>query len=56
MIVALILVGVALYLINLIPMDVTIKKIIYVLVMVVVVVWLLQSFGILGSLGSIGIK
>ena len=55
-IVALILVGVALYLINLIPMDATIKKIIYVLVMVFVVLWLLQSFGIIGSLSSIGIK
>jgi len=55
-IVALILVGVALYLIDLIPMDVTIKKIIYVLVIVVVVLWLLQSFGVIGSLSGIGIK
>ena len=55
-IVALILVGVALYLIELIPMDATIKRIIYIIVIVVVVLWLLQSFGIIGSLSSIGIK
>lgn len=55
-IVALILIGVVLYLIELIPMDATIKKIIYVLVIVVVVLWLLQSFGIIGSLSSFGIK
>ena len=53
-IITLILVGVALYLIDLIPMDGTIKKIIYVLVMVVVVLWLLQAFGIIGSLNNVG--
>lgn len=54
-IVALVLIGVVLYLIELIPMDATIKKIVYVLVVVMVVLWLLQAFGIIGSLNSIGI-
>ena len=55
-IVALIIIGVALYLINLIPMDGTIRSIIYDLVMVVVILWLLQALGIIGSLSSIGIQ
>jgi hypothetical protein len=50
-IVALIVIGVLLYLIGMIPMDGTIKHIIRLVVLFVVVVWLLQSFGLLGSLG-----
>jgi hypothetical protein len=50
-IVSLVVVGLLLYLIDLIPMDGTIKQIIRVLVIVVVIVWLLQSFGLLSSLG-----
>jgi len=56
LVVTLILVGVAMYLVNLIPMDATIRKIIQIVVIVVVVLWLLQAIGILGSVNSIGIK
>ncbi len=55
-VIALILIGVALYLVNLIPMDATIRKIIQIVVVVVVVLWILQSLGLLGSIGNIGIK
>jgi hypothetical protein len=44
-IVALILVGVALYIISLIPMDNTIKQIIRVLIIVFVCLWVLDYFG-----------
>jgi hypothetical protein len=50
-IVTLIVVGLLLYLIGLIPMDGTIKQIIRVVVIIAVIVWLLQTFGLLGSLG-----
>ena len=40
-----------LYLIGLIPMDGTIKQIIRVIVIIAVIIWLLQTFGLLGSLG-----
>lgn len=43
-IIALIIVGVVLYLVSLIPMDATIKKIINLLVVVAVVLWLLSLF------------
>ena len=42
-IIALVLVGLVLYLVNLIPMDITIKKTIHLVVMIVVVIWLLQT-------------
>ncbi|MBN9613940.1 MAG: hypothetical protein BGO25_13940 [Acidobacteriales bacterium 59-55] len=50
-IVTLIVVGLLLYLIGLIPMDGTIKQIIRVVVILAVIIWLLQSFGLLGSIG-----
>ena len=50
-IVALVVVGLVLYLIGMIPMDGTIKQIIRVVVLIAVVVWLLQTFGLMGSLG-----
>jgi hypothetical protein len=49
--VTLIVVGLLLYLIGLIPMDGTIKQIIRVVVIIAVIIWLLQTFGLLGSLG-----
>lgn len=52
----LIIIGVALYLMNLIPMDYTIRKIIYIIVIILVAIWLLQTFGIIGSLNNIGIR
>ena len=50
-IVSLVVIGLLLYLIELIPMDGTIKQIIRIIVIIAVIVWLLQSFGLLGSLG-----
>ena len=50
-IVSLIVIGLLLYLIDRIPMDGTIKQIIQIVVIIAVIVWLLQSFGLLGSLG-----
>jgi hypothetical protein len=50
----LIIVGVLLWLVNnYIPMDHKIKQIINILVVVVVVVWLLQVFGVMGPLTRI---
>jgi hypothetical protein len=50
-IVSLVVIGLLLYLIDLIPMDGAIKQIIRIIVIIAVIVWLLQSFGLLGSLG-----
>lgn len=56
LVVVLIVVGVLLWLINsYVPMDSKIKTILNAVVVIVVVVWLLQSFGVLGSLSSIDI-
>ena len=52
-IVYLVVVGLVLYLIELIPMDRTIKQIIRVIVIIAVVVWLLQAFGLIGSLSNL---
>ena len=53
LIVALVVVGVALWLINnYIPMDGAIKKILNVVVVIVVILWLLSAFGLLGSMSS----
>ena len=54
LVVALIVVGVLLYLVNnYIPMDSKIKQILNGVVIIVVVIWLLQVFGLLGSLNNI---
>lgn len=45
LIVALVLAGVALYIIQLIPMDGTIKQVIRVLVLVVILLWVLTWLG-----------
>lgn len=56
LVVVLIVVGVLLYLLNTyIPMDGKIKKIINIVVIVAVVLWLLQAFGLLGSIEAIRI-
>jgi hypothetical protein len=53
-VVILIVVGVLLWLVNnYIPMDGKIKSILNVVVVICVVIWLLQAFGVLGSLSSI---
>lgn len=50
-------IGVLLWLVNnYIPMDGKIKSILNVVVVVVVAVWLLQAFGIIGSLSAIQIR
>jgi hypothetical protein len=49
-IITLIIVGVVLYLVDLIPMDRTIKQIIRLIVIICVVLWLLQLFGFIGPM------
>lgn len=50
LVITLIVVGVLLWLINsYIPMDSTIKKILNAVVVIVVILWLLTVFGVLGS-------
>jgi len=56
-ILVLIVVGVLLWLVNnYIPMDSKIKTIINGVVVIVVVLWLLQAFGVLGSLGTVRVS
>jgi hypothetical protein len=45
-VIALVLIGVALYIISLIPMDSTIKQIIRVVVIVAVCLWMLDYYGL----------
>lgn len=56
LIVFLIIIGLLLYLVNMLPIDGTIKNIIYVVVIVFVIIWLLQNLGLLGSLETIRIR
>ena len=54
LVVVLIVVGVLLWLVNTyIPMDSKIKQILNIVVVIAVVIWLLQVFGVIGSLGNI---
>jgi hypothetical protein len=54
LIIALVVVGVILWAVNTyIPMDATIKKILNVVVILVVVLWLLSVFGVLGPMSGI---
>jgi hypothetical protein len=54
LIVTLIVIGVLLWLVNTyIPMDGKIKKVLNIVVMVVVVLWLLNVFGVLGHLHDV---
>jgi hypothetical protein len=56
-ILTLVVVGVLLWLLNnYIPMDGKIKSILNAVVVIVVVIWLLQAFGIIGSLQNIRIR
>jgi undecaprenyl pyrophosphate phosphatase UppP len=53
----LIVVGVLLWLINTyIPMDAKIKSLLNIVVMIAVVIWLLQAFGVLGPLSRVRVK
>lgn len=56
-VVTLVVVGVLLWLVNTyIPMDGKIKQILNIVVVIVVVIWLLQAIGLLGSLRGIGVR
>jgi hypothetical protein len=53
-VIVLIVAGVLLWLINTyIPMQGTIKSILNAVVIIVLVIWLLQAFGVLGSVGNV---
>jgi hypothetical protein len=53
-VVVLIVVGVLLWLINTyIPMQPTVKSILNAVVIIVLVIWLLQAFGVLGEVGRV---
>jgi hypothetical protein len=53
LLVALVVVGVLLWIVNnYIPMDAKIKSILNVVVVIAVVLWLLSAFGVLGPLSS----
>src|SRR5262245_8778991 len=52
----LVVLGLVMYLINVfIPMDATIRRILNIAVVIFLVIWLIQAFGLLGPLGSIRI-
>jgi len=56
LIVTLVVVGVVLWLINTyLPMDRKIKQILNIAVVIIVVLWLLRGFGVLGDMGAIRI-
>ena len=56
-VVVLIVVGVLLWLVNnYIPMAGSIKSILNAVVVICVVIWLLQAFGVLGSLNSVHVR
>lgn len=56
-VVVLIVVGVLLWLVNTyIPMDGKIRSILNAVVVIAVVIWLLQAFGVLGSLNAVQVK
>jgi ABC-type long-subunit fatty acid transport system fused permease/ATPase subunit len=57
LVMTLVVVGVLLWLLNnYVPMDSKIKSIINAVVVIVAVVWLLQAFGVLGSLHDVRIR
>lgn len=56
LVIVLVVVGVALWVINrYIPMQASIKKILNVVVIIVVIIWLLSVFGLIGDLSAIRI-
>lgn len=53
----LIVFGVILWLVNTyIPPDTTVKKIINIVAVILIVLWLLQAFGLLSALGGIRVR
>ena len=56
-IIVLIVVGILLWLVNnYIPMDGKIKSILNAVVVIFVILWLLQAFGIIGALGAVSVR
>ncbi len=56
-IVVLVVIGAILWAINTyIPMADSVKKILNVVVVIFLVLWLLQSFGVIGSIGNIRVR
>lgn len=56
-VIALIIVGVLLWVVETkIPMDNTIKRIIQAVVIIVVIIWLLQVFGLIGAISQVRIR
>ena len=56
-VIVLIVVGILLWLVNnYIPMDGKIKSILNAVVVIFVILWLLQAFGIIGALGGVSVR
>jgi hypothetical protein len=52
-VITLIVVGVVLWLINLIPMQTTIKRIVNIIIVIAIVVWLMKLFGLWSYLSNV---
>lgn len=53
-IIAIVVVGILLWAINsFVPMEASIKKILNIVVILVLVLWLLKAFGVLGAMGAV---
>jgi len=56
-VIVLIVVGILLWLVNnYIPMDGKIKSILNAVVVIFVILWLLQAFGLIGALGGVSVR
>lgn len=55
LIVYLIVIGLLLYIVGLLPIDATIRRVIQIVVLCVVIIWLLESLGLIANLGAIRI-
>ena len=57
LLVVLVLIGIGLYVLNaVVPMDAKIKMIINAVVVILVLLWLLEAFGLFTGLGGIGLN
>ena len=57
LIITLVIVGLILYLVNTyVPMAQPIKTILNVVVVILVILWLIQAFGLLGPLGGVKVR
>lgn len=55
-ILVLIVIGIVLYLIDrFVPMDATVKRILYIVVILVIVIWLMKALGLFAALSSVRI-